>query len=166
MVEQPTTHSVPSSSGHSGSTLSGTFSNDLRPPNPLLLCTPMPWWHNDITDQIKRCDYLRATMIQASEIKLISESKNWIWIPCIMVLETVGLSGQTSSYNWWNLCVDTVGRCGDRNSRWLIRPHTSFSSLHAPIGHLPTSRSLWTAPATSTPNLKMLWSSIHGVHWL
>ena len=31
-VERPTTHSVPSSSGCSDSTLSGTFSNDLRPP--------------------------------------------------------------------------------------------------------------------------------------
>ena len=40
-VERPTTHSVPLSSGCSGSTLSGTFSNDLRPPNPLQLCTPM-----------------------------------------------------------------------------------------------------------------------------
>ena len=40
-VERPTTHSVPSSSGGSGSTLSGTFSNDLCPPNPLLLYTPM-----------------------------------------------------------------------------------------------------------------------------
>ena len=40
-VEQPTTHSVPSSSGRSDSTLSGTFSNDLGPPNPLQLCMPM-----------------------------------------------------------------------------------------------------------------------------
>ena len=31
-VEPTTMHSVPSSSGHSGSTLSGTFSNNLRPP--------------------------------------------------------------------------------------------------------------------------------------
>ena len=31
-VEQPTTHSVPLSSGRSDSTLSGTFSNDLCPP--------------------------------------------------------------------------------------------------------------------------------------
>jgi len=33
-VEWPTTHSVPSSSRHSDSTLSGTFPNDLRPPPP------------------------------------------------------------------------------------------------------------------------------------
>ena len=31
-VERPTTHSVPSSSRRSGSSLSGTFSNDLPPP--------------------------------------------------------------------------------------------------------------------------------------
>ena len=37
-VELPTTHSVPSSSGRSGSNLSGTFSNDLRPPPPTLYC--------------------------------------------------------------------------------------------------------------------------------
>ena len=40
-VEQPTTHSVRLSSGSSGSTLSGTFPNDLLPSNPLLLCMPM-----------------------------------------------------------------------------------------------------------------------------
>ena len=44
-VEQPTTHSVPLSSRRSGSTLSGTlsgtFSNNLCPPNPLQLCKPM-----------------------------------------------------------------------------------------------------------------------------
>jgi len=40
-VEQPTTHSVPSSSGRSDSTLSDTFCNDLAPPNPLQLCTAM-----------------------------------------------------------------------------------------------------------------------------
>ena len=33
-VKRPTTHSVPSSSRRSASTLSGTFPNDLLPPQP------------------------------------------------------------------------------------------------------------------------------------
>ena len=50
LVERPTTHSVPSSSGRSASTRSGTFSNDLRTPSSLLLCTPMYVVGNRSTD--------------------------------------------------------------------------------------------------------------------